>query len=172
LYNDSPSESSPTFLTVQIEYGGDEGATVIHAFSDCSLDLPVVSVGYILYRSTNGDEELLETGTRVLNADADDRQIEWSSGRAEYFSAIVAARAALDYTDEPIIFHLDNAGVVKAIKRDTWHHEGYFPHCFRSFAHRFEDWYVRVVHRDQNEKAHRQARVGLRVGREIREGTL
>jgi ribonuclease HI len=131
-----------------------------------------MSVGYILYRSRSGEETLLDTGTRVLNTDEDDRRIHWTSGRGEYFGAIVAARAALDYTSEPIIVHLDNTGVVKAIKQRTWNHESYFPHALFSFLERFKDYHVRVVHREQNEKAHEQARVGLRVGREILEGTL
>lgn len=145
---------------------------MIHAFADASLDHPIVSVGYVLYRSRGTDEELLDTGTRVLNTESDDRPIRWTSGRGEYWAAIIAARAALDYTSEPIILHLDNAGVVKAIKQRTWNHERYFPHALYSFLARFEDYYVRIVHRDQNEKAHRQANVGLQIGREIMEGTL
>lgn len=145
---------------------------MILAYADCSVDYPIVSVGYVLLRSRHGSEDLLETGTRVFDAEQDDRPIQWTSGRAEYMGAIVATRAALDYTDEPIVVHLDNAGVVEAIKNESWHHEPYFPHCLRSFLHRFRDYHVRMVHRDQNQKAHRQANVGLQIGREMAEGTV
>lgn len=145
---------------------------MIHAYSDCSIDYPIVSVGYVLYRSEENEETLLDTGTRVFNAEESRRHINWSSGRAEYYSAIVATRAALDRTNEPIILHLDNGGVVKSIKQRTWNHEPYFPHALYSFLGRFEDYYVRIVHRDQNKKAHRQANVGLQIGREIADGTL
>jgi len=145
---------------------------VILAYADCSLDHPIVSVGYVLCRAENGDESLIETGTRVLNANQDDRAVNWTSGRAEYYGAIIATRAALDYTDEQLILHLDNEGIVKAIKQGSWYHEDYFPHALFSFVCRFEDYHVRLVHRMRNEKAHEQARVGLRVGRELHEGTL
>ncbi len=145
---------------------------MIHAFADVSMDKPVMSVGYVLYRSRQNEETLLDTGTRVVNTEEDNRDIKWNSHRGEYFGAIVAARAALDYTNEPIIIHLDNSHVVKAIKQRTWGFERYFPHALYSFLGRFEDYHVRIVHREQNEKAHEQARVGLRIGREIAEGTL
>jgi len=90
-----------------------------------------MSVGYVLYRSERNEETLLDTGTRVINTEADDRDIRWTTGRGEYYAAIVGVRAALDYTTEQIIVHLDNAGVVNAIKNDTWNHEDYFPHCLK-----------------------------------------
>lgn len=131
-----------------------------------------MSVGYVLYRSRNGEETLLDTGTRVFNIEEDERHIKWSTGRGEYYAAIVATRAALDYTSEPYILHLDNLGVVKSIKQRTWNHEPYFPHALYSFLPRFRDYYVRIVHRQQNEKAHRQANVGLQIGREIQRGAI
>lgn len=143
---------------------------MILAYADCSKDDPIASVGYVLLRTKNGEETLLDTGTRVWNVREDDRDITWTTGRLEYYGAIVACRAAQDYTSEPIVIHLDNAGIVKAIKNDSWHHEPYFPHCLRSFMHRFDDWAVRIVHRKRNEKAHQQARTGLKIGREIHRG--
>jgi hypothetical protein len=145
---------------------------MILAYADASVDTPIVSVGYILYRVDSGTEELLETGTRVLNADSHDRDIEWCSTRAEYFGAIVATRACLDYTSEPFVLHLDAEHVVRDIKQRTWNGEPYFPHCLFSFLERFDDYHVRVVHRENNKRAHEQARVGLKVGRDIQRGVL
>jgi len=145
---------------------------MILGFADASVDDPIISVGYILYRADGGNEELIETGTRVLNAESHDREIEWDSNRAEYFGAIIATRAALDYTDEPFVLHLDHEEVAKRIKQRTWHMEPYFPHCLFSFLGRFEDYHVRCIHRDNNQRAHEQARLGLKIGRDIQEGVL
>jgi len=131
-----------------------------------------MSVGYVLYRSERGDETLLDTGTRVLNTDESRRPIDWDTGRGEYYGAIIAARAALDYTNEPIIVHVDNESVVRFMKQQTDQYEEYFNHALYSFLERFEDYYVRLIHRANNEPAHRQARLGLHIGREIQEGTL
>jgi len=145
---------------------------MILGFADTSVDYPIVSVGYILYRSDNGEEELIETGTRVLNADSHHRDVTWDSNRGEYFGAIVCTRAALDYSDEPFILHLDHQTVVSHIKQRTWTLEPYFPHCLFSFLGRFEDYHVRCIHRDNNQRAHEQARVGLKIARDIEEGRI
>jgi len=145
---------------------------MILAYADASVDTPIVSVGYILYRVENAEEELLETGTRVLNANSHDRDIDWDSNKAEYFGAIVATRASLDYTSEPFILHLDHNAIVQKIKQRTWHQEPYFPHCLFSFLHRFDDYHVHAVHRESNERAHEQARLGLKIGRDIQRGVL
>lgn len=137
------------------------------------MDDPILSVGYVLYRSRAGEREFLDSGCRVLNTDANERRISWDSSRGEYYSAIVAVRAALDYTNEPLLLHLDNEGVVQAIQQK--HLDGfepYFRHALYSFLPRFEDYVVQLVHRDNNQAAHEQARVGLRVGRDIQEGVL
>lgn len=145
---------------------------MILAYADASVDTPLVSVGYILYRVDNGTEELLETGTRVLHVNSHDRGIEWCSTRGEYFGAIVATRACLDYTAEPFVLHLDNKAVVRKIKQRTWNGEPYFPHCLFSFLGRFDDYHVRLVHRDNNQRAHEQARLGLKIGRDIQDGVV
>lgn len=145
---------------------------MIHAYADTSVDTPIVSVGYVLYRSSNGEEELLDTGTRVINADADDRRIDWDSMCGEYYAAIVATRASLAYTNEPFILNLDCTDVVRKIKERTWGKEAYFPHALYSFLGRFDEYHVRRVHRENNEVAHEQARVGLKIGREIQQGVL
>jgi ribonuclease HI len=147
---------------------------MIHANGDVSMDEKqgLLSVGYVIYRSKKGDEELLDTGTRIINTEADGRDIDWCSNRGEYFSAIVATRAALDYSNEPIILRLDNEPVVQAIKRGDDTFEDYFAHAVKSFLHRFDDWYVQNISRDNNEVADKQASVGLQMAREIKSGTL
>jgi len=141
---------------------------MIHAYADTSVDDPIASVGFVLLRSERGDEELLETGTRVLNMESAEVPVR-SSHTGEYYAAIVAARAALSYTAEPIIVHLDCQDVAAAMKHRTWDHEPYFPHALFSFLERFEDYYIHQVHRENNKHAHEQARVGLKIGRDMYE---
>jgi len=145
---------------------------MIQAYADCSVDDPIYAVGYVIYRTQENEEQLLDTGTRVFNCERDTRDINWSVEKAEYYGAIIATRAALDYTHEPLQLHLDNADVVKNIKEEYDGWEDYFHHCLYSFLPRFEDYWVRLVHRKNNEAAHRQANTGLQIGREIQEGTL
>ena len=145
---------------------------MIVGYCDASIDLPIVSVGYVLYRSGKGDQDFLTAGTRLLNADQHDREIEWSIQRAEYYAAIIATRAALDYGSETFLLHMDCDDVVTDIRKDTWRNEAYFEHSFRSFIHRFDNWHITLVNRDNNEQAHEQARVGLKVGRDLHQGTV
>jgi|AKVG01.1.fsa_nt_gi hypothetical protein len=147
---------------------------MIHAHGDVSMDddKDLLSVGYVIYRSRYGEGEFLDTGTRIINIAADSRPFDWGSARGEFYAAIVATRAALDYTNEPIILRLDNKSVVEAIKEGHDGFETYFHHALRSFLHRFEDWYVQLVHRRNNQAAHEQANVGLQMAREIKSGTL
>lgn len=136
------------------------------------MDDPILSIGYVLYRSDGVEETLLDTGTRVLNTDEHDRRIEWCSQRGEYYAGIVAARAALDYSNEPFVLHLDAETVVEDIKNNHDRFEPYFRHALFSFLPRFREYYVRNVHRSNNESAHEQARVGLKIGRDIQQGVL
>ena len=145
---------------------------MIVGYCDASIDLPIVSVGYVLYRSGKGDQDFLTAGTRLLNADEHDRDIEWSIQRAEYYAAIIATRAALDYGSETFLLHMDCDDVVTDIRKDTWRNEAYFEHSFRSFIHRFDNWHITLVNRDNNQAAHEQARVGLKVGRDLHQGTV
>ena len=145
---------------------------MIVGYCDASIDLPIVSVGYVLYRSGKGDQDFLTAGTRLLNADEHDREIEWSIQRAEYYAAIIATRAALDYGSETFLLHMDCDDVVTDIRKDTWRNEAYFEHSFRSFIHRFDNWHITLVNRDNNQAAHEQARVGLKVGRDLHQGTV
>jgi len=145
---------------------------MIHAFADASFDSPILSVGYVCYQSDGTDRELLDMGTRIVNTEATDRRIDWCSTRGEYYGAIVATRAALDYTHEPLLLHLDNQAVVESInneRRDGF--EPYFHHALNSFLKRFNDYYVQEVSRENDEVAHEQARIGLKVGRKVREQT-
>jgi len=138
------------------------------------------------------NQDFLTAGTRLLNADEHDREgeerrsgssrrndsaqqnreIEWSIQRAEYYAAIIATRAALDYGSETFLLHMDCDDVVTDIRKDTWRNEAYFEHCFRSFIHRFDNWHITLVNRDNNQAAHEQARVGLKVGRDLHQGTV
>ena len=145
---------------------------MIVGYADASVKEPIVSVGYVLVDSAYSDQSLLETGTRIINTETCDRVVEWTSHKAEYWAAIIATRAALDYNETTLLLHLDSQQVVEWIREEGWKWEQYFPHTFRSFANRFDDWHISVVHRENNEVAHKQARVGLKVGQEINEGYL
>lgn len=139
---------------------------------DVSMDHPIVAAGYVIYRTKRSERELIETGTRVVNAEADERRIEWDSMRGEYFGAIIGVRAALEYTHDVIMLNTDCESLVTHINERTWPKEPYFPHALFSFLPRFEDYHVRYVHRSNNEEAHEQARVGLEIGRKIHEKAL
>ena len=140
---------------------------MLHLATDASYDSPICSCGYVLTRSTGGSEKLVETGSRVLNTEADNRDIDWCSGRAEYRALITGVRAALDYTDEVLLCYSDNDGVVRAIQRGGRLFESYFQHALFSFLPRFADWHITNVDRERNETAHKQARVGLNVARRL-----
>ena len=145
---------------------------MIVAYCDCSVDLPLVSVGYVLFRSSNGDEEFLDSGVRLLNADQCPRQINWTTMKAEYYAAIIATRAALDYDNSTLLLNCDSKETVRKIKQDEWNKEAYFPHTLFSFLNRYNDWHLSNVDRSNNEAAHQQARNGLRIGRDLQNGVL
>jgi len=140
---------------------------VLHLATDASYDPPICACGYVLTRSGSGSEELVETGSRVLNVDADTRGIEWCSSRAEYRALITGVRAALPFTDEPIICYQDNEAVTRAIRGNHDSFEKYFGHAFFSFIERFDDWHITDIDRERNETAHQQARTGLKVARDL-----
>lgn len=145
---------------------------MIHAYADASMDSPICAVGYVLFRSDGTEQQFLDAGTRLFNKQEDDRRIDWGSNRLEYYAAIIAVRAALEYTNEPIILSLDHQDVVGHIRDGTDPFEPYFRHALMSFLPRFEDYFVQVVHRDHNEIAHEQARIGLKIGRDIQQGVV
>ena len=140
---------------------------MLHLATDASYDPPICACGYVLTRSGSGSEELVETGSRVLNVYADTRGIEWCSSRAEYRALITGVRAALPFTDEPIICYQDNEAVTQSIREDRQSFEPYFRHSLMSFLGRFRDWHITDIDRERNETAHQQARVGLRVARDL-----
>jgi len=141
---------------------------MIIAYADASVDLPIISVGYVIYRSQHGTKEFLDAGTRLINANEHQRNIRWTIQRAEYWSAIIATRAAIDYGDGSLVMHMDNDQVVEDIQTGSWENEAYFEHCFRSFANRFDNWHITLIDR-KNNPSHDQARVGLKIGRNLRE---
>jgi hypothetical protein len=138
---------------------------MLHLYCDVSMDIPICSVGYVLQRAHRGERELVETGVRALNTEAHPRDIDWDSMRGEYFAAIVGVRAALPYTDEPIMVASDCEDVVGWIRRGDDPFEEYFQHALHSFLERFPNYDVRHVYRDNNEEAHDLARVGLQACR-------
>jgi len=140
---------------------------MIHVYADASYDPPICSCGYILTRSAGADEQFLDTGCRVLNTEADDSRIDWCASRAEYRALITAVRAALDWTSEALMVYTDNESVTEAIQSEETVWEAYFPHAFHSFVERFRDWHVTDVPRERNKLAHEQARIGLKLGRDI-----
>jgi len=145
---------------------------MIVAYADASMDNPICSVGYVLFRSEMGDEEFLDAGTRLLNINECQRDIDWTVQKAEYWGAIIATRAALDYDEDTLLLHLDDRTLIPKIRDKEWDGESYFHDTFRSFANRFNNWHLSLVHRDNNTAAHKQARIGLQVGRDLREGVL
>jgi ribonuclease HI len=145
---------------------------VILAYADASVDHPLYSTGYVLYETDGPTEQLLDTGVRTWHAGRDDRSVSWTTHKAEYMAGIYATRAALDHSHEPLILSLDNADVVEHIKNRTDKWEEYFPHALYSFLPRFQDYTVRMVHRDNNEAAHRQANMGLQAIRDLESGVF
>ena len=148
---------------------------MIVAYSDASIDTQndVLSVGYVLFRSHRGNEEFLDTGCRVINTSQySERDIDWTTPKAECYGAIIATRVALEYGSSALMLNLDSNEVVRQLKKRTWHGEQYFPHAFFSFINRFNDYHISAVHRDSNEAAHEQARTGLKIGRDLQEGVL
>jgi hypothetical protein len=144
---------------------------MILAYADVSVDDPILAVGYVLYRSRRGDRELLGTGTRILNMRTFDHPIE-GPHQGEYYANIVAVRQALDWTTEPIQLHCDNVDVVEAMRAGDNRWGQYYSHALYSFLERFSDYDIRLVHRKNNEVAHEQARIGLKIARDIQSGDL
>jgi len=92
--------------------------------------------------------------------------------KAEYYAAIIATRAALDYDNSTLLLNCDSKETVRKIKQDEWNKEAYFPHTLFSFLNRYNDWHLSNVDRSNNEAAHQQARNGLRIGRDLQNGVL
>jgi hypothetical protein len=141
---------------------------MLEAYADCSYDndLGVLAAGYIVYELDQNERTMVETGNRVLNTNADTRPIDWCSNRGEYWATIVTARAVLGYTDQPIMLYTDADSVYEAVVGDD-PYEDYFSHALKSFLHRFNNYYIRSIDRENNEIAHDQARLGLKIGRDI-----
>lgn len=142
---------------------------MLHLATDASYDAPIASCGFVITRSGGGSEQLVETGQQVLNTDACERGIDWCATRSEYRALITGVRMALPYTDEPIICYSDNQPVIQAIRGKYDSFEPYFEHAFYSFINRFPDWHITDIDRERNEAAHEQARVGLKIGRDLLE---
>ena len=146
---------------------------MIVAYSDASMDDNVLSVGYVLFHAEYTDEDFLDTGCRVINLNEyEQRNIEWTSQKAECYAAIIAVRQALDYSNDVLLLNIDNDEVVRKLKEDDWHGEPYFTHAFFSFANRFSEYRISAIHRERNSAAHAQARNGLEIGRQLQEGVL
>lgn len=139
---------------------------MLHIHTDASYDSPILSCGYVITRNEGADETLVDAGYRVLNTDEVRSDIDWCATRGEYRAMITGVRAALDHADEPAIVYSDNEPVVNAVKgHDPF--ETYFSHALLSFLNRFEDWHVASLDRSFNERAHEQARVGLKLARDL-----
>jgi len=142
---------------------------MLHAYADCSYDgtRDVLGVGYVTYELNNNEKEPIETGNRVLDTNADSRGINWCSSRGELWALIVTARAALPYSNQPIVFHTDSSNAVEELL-DSGRFEEYFTHAFYSFAGRYDNYYVQEISREQNEVADEQASLALTIGRNIK----
>lgn len=144
---------------------------MILSYADVSVDRPILAVGYVLYRARRGDRELLDTGTRVVNMEVFERPLE-GTHQGEYYANIIAVRRALDWTSDPIIVNCDSPDVVEVMRErdDCWGQ--YYSHALYSFLERFDDYDIQLVHRENNEVAHEQARIGLKIARDIQAGKL
>jgi len=140
---------------------------VLHVAADASYDDPICSCGYVITKSTEGSETLVDNGFRVLNTQQYRPEIPWCCTRGEYRALITGVRAALDHTENAMIVYSDSKPVVNSIREDDDRFNEYFPHAFRSFASRFADWHVSWIDRERNELAHEQARVGLKTARKL-----
>jgi len=140
---------------------------MLHAAADASFDAPILSCGYVLTQSDGGEETFIDAGMRILNTEEVRPEIEWCPSRGEYRAVITAVRAALSYSDQPLLVYTDNVPVRDAILGDNDPFEEYFHHCLCSFLGRFPHWHVLDVDRERNVAAHEQARVGLKLGRRI-----
>lgn len=140
---------------------------MIHVYTDASMGNSVLSCGYIITQTERGEESLIDAGYRIMNTDAVRTDIDWCSSRGEYRALITGARAALDYTNDVIMMYSDNDAVVEDVRGRKGRWEGYFRHALFSFLGRFRDWHITNVDRERNELAHEQARIGLKLGRDI-----
>lgn len=153
---------------------------MLSVYSDVSMDHEkhLLSVGYVIFNSNRGTRELVDSGAKVIHTDVDDRADDWNTHKGEYFAGIVAVRAAQEQTPnestERIILHVDNKDVADAMRSRQWDWEGYFPHALYSFLERFGNYDIEMVHRENNCRAHEQAHLGLRIGRDLlaRQGSL
>jgi hypothetical protein len=150
---------------------------MIEVYADCSYDnaddtADILAVGYFVYRVQGIERDLVTTGTRVFNTEHHEREIDWCSGRGEYYALIVATRAALGYTDEAIRLHTDCQTIIDVLGKDEYVFEPYFQHALFSFLGRFEEYVIEVIEREDNELAHEQARNALEIGRRVQKGVV
>jgi ribonuclease HI len=139
----------------------------LHVYADASLDEPVLSCGYVITRSRGREKDFVDAGCRILNIEETRADIDYCSSRGEYRALITAVRAALDHAEEPLILYSDCDCVVDNVRGDNDIFETYFPHALFSFVGRFTDWHITNISRERNELAHEQARIGLKLGRDI-----
>jgi len=142
---------------------------MLEVYTDCSYADDILSVGFVVYDTTGVGSELVTTGTRVQNTKYSDRDIDWDANRGEYYALIVGVRSVLDQTHEPLCVYTDSQAVESAIANDGYTYEPYFQHALYSFIERFDDYSLEVIDRSDNQAAHQQARVGLNIGREIKQ---
>lgn len=134
---------------------------MIVAHSDASYSYPIATTGYVL-RDENG--ALLERDTQVFDTLEHD---DYNSMAAELRAMVSAARAALDYDSEKIIFYTDCNPVADHIARDeAFPQVGTDLHAFKSLANRFDEYHVVWLNRSENE-AHEEVE---RVARPLRGG--
>ena len=143
---------------------------MLHCYVDASYDPPVLGCGYIITETSRGDERLVNAGCKILHTEAVLPHVDWCSMRAEYRAVISGVRAALPHATNPLMLYSDNDHIVDAIRTREWFGEPYFDHALFSFLGRFEDWHVTNIDRERNDLAHEQARIGLKLGRDIVRG--
>jgi len=133
-------------------------------YTDVSYDDEWMGIGYTIFKmNDNFERELLELGNRVIDHTKLDRH--YTSHKGEFRALISGVRAATDYGADTILCCVDDKELNRKVTENTHiADDGYFQHALRSFLGRFDDWRVTAVHRDDNELAHKQARVARDAG--------
>lgn len=139
---------------------------MIVAYADASLKDNLLGIGYVIERYNPIEDEqrtLLEASHTLLNTDEIEGRV--TSMEAEYRACITAARRATDYGDECLMLNTDSVAVVNKVDNDeTISENGYYRHALLSFVERFDNWELMWTSRDNNDLAHNEARMAMKIG--------
>lgn len=151
---------------------------VLVAYADCSIDKPLISVGYVLYRHSrrvlfNDDSSsFLDAGSVVFDMREDPSidEEQWDSEIAEYYAAVVATRQASMYDEQQLQVCLDNQTVVEYIQNRSLFRVSYLEEALYEALELFDSFKISYITREENDEAHARASYGLRIGRDLMDG--